>query len=384
MPTSHDPHPADPGRSSRRRARAGKYGLRRWLLVPLALISSTYVPGVAAAVTQTSHSSGPVVALGGEAGFATQRNTFPLQPEPPVPRSCSIGFYVDDLYNFSPTTNSFEARIWVWSVCPDSSLNPLDTLEFTNANTTTTNQESSTIEPNGVQYSNMQVSGKFRHEFNLRRYPFDRQLLQIVVENGNDPVEFEIYTADNVESRCAPDIGQDGLAVRGCSVKAGTHQYATSFGAPGEENSNGSGYSKVTVEIEMTRNSTLALFLKSTFVYFVAFLMAPFSLVMFKKDEWTTPRRFGVIGLGLFATALWMSNQTALLNSSSQFTLLDALGILTLVAIICAASIAAWDGVRLERGKEYTSVRAAGYRSALILTIGYIILSVVLTTIAAS
>ena len=138
------------------------------------------------------------------------------------------------------------------------------------------------------------------------------------------------------------------------------------------------------MEIEMTRNGTLALLLKSTSVYFVAFLMALFSLVMFQRHEWTTPARLGVLGVGLFSTTLWISNQTSVLNSSDQFTLLDALGILTLGSIIFALSIAAWDGVRLENGKDYTSVRIAGYRYALILAIGYIILSIVLVVLAAS
>lgn len=273
--------------------------------------------------------------------------------------------------------------MWVWSVCPDSSANPLDTLEFTNANTTTTDQKESWIE-NGVLYSNMQVLGDFRHQFDMRRYPFDHQLLQIVVENGNEPVEFEIYTADNAESRCAPDLGQDGLTVKGCSVKAGIQQYETDFGYPGEAGSDGSGYSKVTMDIEMERGDSIALLLKSASIFFIAVLMALFSLVMFKKNEWTTPARLGVLGFGLFSTALWMSNQTSVLNSSNQFTLLDALGVLTLVAIIFASAIAVWDGVRLENGKDYASVRREGYRYALILGIGYVVLSVVLAVLAAS
>lgn len=301
-----------------------------------------------------------------------------------MPRSCSIGFYVDALYSFSPTTNSFEARMWVWSVCPESSQNPLDTLEFTNAITTTANQKASTVMPNGVQYSNMQVTGKFRHQFDVRRYPFDHQILQIVVENGHDPIEFEVYTADTAESRCAPNMGQDGLAVRGCSVKAGTRHYATTFGEPGEANSDGSRYSEVTMDIEMTRNGTLSLFLKSTSVYFAAFLMSFFSLVMFQRGEWTTPARLGVLGVGLFSTALWMSNQTSALNSSTQFTLLDAQGILTLIATIFAAFVAARDGVRLERGEDYASVRVKGYRYAAIMAIGYVILSVALVVRAVS
>jgi hypothetical protein len=230
----------------------------------------------------------------------------------------------------------------------------------------------------------MQLTGKFRHQFNVRRYPFDHQLLQIVVENGNEDVELEIFTADKAESGCAPNMGQDGLAVRHCSVNAGIHQYATSFGFPGDANTNGSGYSKVTVEIEMSRSGTLFLFLKTTSVYFVAFLMAVFSLVMFKKGEWTTPARLGVLGFGLFSTALWISNETSVLNSGSQFTLLDALGILTLVAIILASAIATWDGVRLEHGKDYASVRREGHRYALILAMGYMILFAALPILAAS
>ncbi|MGI9162462.1 MAG: hypothetical protein ACR2JI_06000 [Mycobacterium sp.] len=353
--------PVGRGGFSTLRARRVKYGLIRWLLVPLALTSFAVVPAL-----------------------ATQRNTLPLQPSPPIPRSCSIGVYVDAVYNFSPTTNSFEARMWVWSVCPDSSKNPLDTLEFTNANTTTTHQKESTTESNGVQYSNMLVTGKFRHQFDVRRYPFDRQVLQIVVENGNDPVEFEVYTADNAESGCAPNMGQDSLAVRSCSIKAGVHHYATSFGSPGEANGSGSGYSEVTVDIEMTRNGTLALFLKSTSVYFAAFLMAFFSLVIFQRGEWNTPRRLNILGVALFSTALWMFNETSVLNSSSQFTLLDAQGILTLVAIVFAASVAAWDGVRLERGDDYASVRVKSYRYALILATVYVIVSVVLAARAAA
>ena len=387
MSTSHDPFSIGLSRYSKSHLRGVKTSFYRWLLGSLSLISLAVGPALAATSDEIRHSIGPVMPLGGEAGFATKRNTFPLQPDLPAPRSCSIGFYVDDLYNFSPTTDSFDARIWVWSVCPDSSRNPLDTLEFTNANTTTTNQKTSTIQSNGVQYSNMQLTGKFRHQFNVRRYPFDQQLLQIVVENGTEPVEYEIFTADDAESRCAPNMGQDGLSVRSCRVKSGLSRYATSFGEPGEIDSNGSTYSEVTVEIEMTRNGTLGLFFKSMSVYFASFLMALFTLVMFKKNEWATPDRLGVLGtlgVGLFSTALWMSYQTSVLNSASQFTLLDAQGILTLVAIVFAASIVAWDGARSGHGKDNASVPVEGYRYALILAIGYVTLSAVLAALAAS
>ena len=49
------------------------------------------------------------------------------------PESCRVGAYVTALSDLAPNKDTFEATLWLWSVCPNDDLQPLETMEFVNA-----------------------------------------------------------------------------------------------------------------------------------------------------------------------------------------------------------------------------------------------------------
>jgi hypothetical protein len=102
------------------------------------------------------------------------------QVAPPVRHR--IGLYVTDLHSLDPARGTFGASLWVWSISP-ASAQALRTMEFANADRVAVDLE--TTAPRGaVAWSQRRVTGTFRHDWDLRSFPFDRHSLEILLEEA--------------------------------------------------------------------------------------------------------------------------------------------------------------------------------------------------------
>ena len=108
---------------------------------------------------------------------------------------CTVGSFISDLYNLSLSGRSFDADLWFWSVCPKADRQPLRSMEYINANGVETSLDSTT--PRGdLFWSNRKVVGNWRHDWDVSSYPFDRQTLRMIVEEGTDDVRLFGYEPD--------------------------------------------------------------------------------------------------------------------------------------------------------------------------------------------
>ena len=96
------------------------------------------------------------------------------------PAVCRIGVNIEDLYDFDLARETFGAVLWLWSLCPSADPAPLETIDFRTAMPGLQLGElRSTPVGDGGLYQYRRVQGTFRHDWDMSRYPFDRQRLMI-------------------------------------------------------------------------------------------------------------------------------------------------------------------------------------------------------------
>ncbi len=129
--------------------------------------------------------------------------------DPAAPTTCRVGTYLVALSAFAPGADTFDADVWLWSVCPASGPQPLETMEFVNAEAVEA-RLASDVRRDGAVWSQRKVRGTFRHDWDERAYPFDHHALTIVLEEGvEDAVHFR-YEPDTADTALDPALQLPG------------------------------------------------------------------------------------------------------------------------------------------------------------------------------
>ena len=109
-----------------------------------------------------------------------------------------IGIFITSLHDLDVTADTFGVDYWVWSIHPPE-LNPLETLEFYNAKEAHADL-GQTAERGDRSWSQRKISAVVRHDWDLSNFPFDRQVLNIVLEEGAADTTALMYSADTANS----------------------------------------------------------------------------------------------------------------------------------------------------------------------------------------
>lgn len=249
-----------------------------------------------------------------------------------VPRSCSVGAYVISLYDFDLARGTFGADLWLWSTCPSADLKPLEVMDFVNA-TAVTRSLAATSETGGLHWSYVKVSGVFRHTWDVRRYPFDRHDLEIVVENTNVPASAFSFVADRAGSKPSRDIRIEGWQVTGFAIDERKYVYDTIFGDPSFEGEAESDYARLAVSISIARAKYFS-FIKLVAGVYVAVAL---SLLAFLLGPYNGRRRTNILVGTLFAVLVNMRVSETVIGRTESVTLVDEIHLVAMVYIFCIA-----------------------------------------------
>lgn len=252
-----------------------------------------------------------------------------------TPIKCRMGAYVTSLYDINSGDGTFRAVFWMWSVCPNKSDEPLMTLEFPNGEDISADLEDK-LERDDGWWSTRKFIGTFRNSFELKDYPFDRQVLTILVEEAVLDERELLYSADTAESGFSPSITIPGWQLEGLSAKATVRTYPTTFGDPSLPGGT-SRYAGLTISIPAER-AHWATFTQATFsLYIVALLV--FASMLFKIDnESMFLGRMGVLGSALFAVVVGFSSTDGLIGVRQGMYLLDYLYLILLLLIVSSTA----------------------------------------------
>jgi hypothetical protein len=299
-----------------------------------------------------------------------------LAQSDPAPTQCRVGAYVTSLHDFDLDANTFVADLWLWSVCPTADRKPLQTMELVNADAIDVLLDS-TLERDGASWANRKVRGTFRHDWDERNFPFERERLVILLEEGVEDARTFVYEADTVNTTFDSAIHVPGWKITDFALLASHAAYDTTFGDPTLPPGAGSEYSRLTLQIGLER-AAVAGFLKLTALAYAAFIFSLVTYVMHLETTTAISPQLGLLAVALFAAAVNMVTASDALGSASELTLVDKIHIVVLVYIALAAIFTVVSRVLLGRGwREPTLVRL-NYRVGLVAAVSFVAVNVVL------
>ena len=258
-----------------------------------------------------------------------------------------IGIFITSLHDLDVTADTFGVDYWVWSIHPPE-LNPLETLEFYNAKEAHADLDQ-TAERGDRSWSQRKISAVVRHDWDISNFPFDRQVLNIVLEEGAADTTTLMYSADTTNSGYNEDIHLEGWHITDFAIEERTVDYATTFGDP--DIFDGSSYARLVASVQLQRESMTGFFKLVTGVY-VASAIFLLSFLMNPQHPPIFSGRMGVLVGALFATVLSLRASEAVLGTTESVSLVDKIHIVAMVYILIAALITVLVRKAYESGQE--------------------------------
>ena len=284
-----------------------------------------------------------------------------------------MGSYVQSLSKVDTAAGTFDAEIWMWSVCPDDKLQPLKGLEVVNGVKVESSLDSMS-QSGGKWWSNRKIAGTFRQDFAVSNYPFDKQTLVISFEDGQYDSRSLKYVADSVDSKIDPAISLRNWDITSFRILAGDKTHPTAYGDPSLSGGE-STYPRLDLEIGLRHQDEFGDFVKSTFVVYIAVLLALFSLLIIDG-------RAGLLGGTVFTVVLSFISLDRLVGPHTSMYLLDKIHFLALAVILAAG---AWGGRSIRAvsmGADRAEIHRQDMIAASVLLVLFIVLNAVLIGVA--
>jgi hypothetical protein len=301
--------------------------------------------------------------------------------EPAAPVTCQVGTYLITMTAFDPEADTFDADLWLWSVCPNGTRRPLETMEFVNAEEIEA-RLASEVSVGSAVWSQHKVRGTFRHDWDERAYPFDRHTLEIVLEEGVEDAAHFRYEPDTADTTYDPALRLPGWTITGFALTPSLAHYRTDFGDPALSAGTGSDYSRLTLAVGLAR-ADLAGFFKLTAVVYAAFVLSLGTYVMHLESSRSLGAQLGLLAGALFAAAVNLVTASAALSNVNGLTLVDAIHIVVLLYILVAFAVTVGGRLLVERGWPEARIAHLNYRAGAIAVASFLAINAALILLAA-
>ena len=257
------------------------------------------------------------------------------------PQDVVFGSYVTSVYNVDSDRSVFSADVWVWSKSKlPFKYNIKENLDISYLSSQyrfLSSGHLSEVLPEKTFYSMQKIQGTFLHDFDLAKFPFDRQKLKIYFEDSSMNLKELQFSSDRASSY-DPELEIDGWKIVKVTSNIDSKKYKTDFGVstkPVDEE-----YSRVGLESTIKRESSL-IFFKITLGLFAAVLVALFSTFMSTESDDLYSARLGLLGATLLAVVVNQQFADSKVGQTTTVTLIDSLHMLgfTIVFLLFIATI---------------------------------------------
>lgn len=179
-------------------------------------------------------------------------------------------------------------------------------------------------------YCCVQVKGERLNYWDVRNYPFDRQEVVLVVEDGSFDMREVAYEPDVQGSGISSELRVTGFRTEAPFAEVTPFAYETSFGDPDVDAKDPSRYSRFRFVLPMERESW-GLFFK---LFTGLFVCAVISMVALFINATQVDPRFGLCVGGLFGIVGSSYLVSSLLPETSELCYADKLHILGLAVVL--------------------------------------------------
>lgn len=250
--------------------------------------------------------------------FATPILAQTAKAKETMPKNVYIGVYILNLGKFDIATGAFTVDFYLNlkcdGTCPDISY------EFMNGRASSVDKIID--EPDEKFY---RIQANLNSPIDLKKFPFDSQKMQIILEDKNLPITKVMYVPDLEQSGLDPSIAFVGWNMENYTVETKEHYYSVY-----DET-----YSQYIFSIEISRapiNSTIKTLLPITFIILV--MLTSFVLDI---DKITT--RLAMVGSALVASVMFHVSLANQIPPVGYLTFIDKFMVLTYFVILLSFAI---------------------------------------------
>ena len=258
------------------------------------------------------------------------------------PAQARIGAFITQLGDFSVQQKTFSASFWVWTLMKPGEPSALDSLEFPNAVSVKIDEPARVETELGV-WVQRRVVGTFRHEWDMRRFPFDRQHLTIALEEAVKDLKQLEYAPDERNSSIDQDVTIPGWKIGPATLERVVKRYNTTFGDPRLPAGSASSYTRAELAVDLERTDRSG-FWKLTAAVFAAAAVALFSYFLHVGQTASLSPRFSMLAGSVFAGVISLRSASGELGAVSYLTLIDQVHLAVLLYILTAivAGVFSW------------------------------------------
>lgn len=285
----------------------------------------------------------------------------------PQPQQALVGLYLADVHNLDFATGKFTADFWVWTVAAADRPSPLESAYIVNE-VGKWAEPINTERAGDKRWDLRRIRADLWADWQVHRFPFDRQTLTILIEESVLSTDELVYIADLKDSGINPKLAIAGWSIVGWEVQAVKQPYSSSFGDPHDHSEVSSARLMYSLTVQRRGITT---FIDLTIGALVSFGVLALSFRLLP----IVPPIFGarmVIIVGSMFTAMTSMRS---LGTSYSFSFGETLPTRIHLATLAAGFLAALGAViarhLVEHGKEALALRWDRW-SMTIFTIAYV------------
>jgi hypothetical protein len=280
-----------------------------------------------------------------------------------APEMVEVGIFMTRLGNFNLVRKSYDATFWLWSVTPKGFSNRLDSLEFVNAEAIKFSNGFVRPTPVGT-WNQRRVAGTFKHNWDMRYFPFDHQDLLIEIEESESYLEDLIYVPDQARVLFDEELKLPGWRIVSSQVKAGTKTYQDTFGDPARKPGSSTSFSRIDIIVRLERTNLTA-FWKLTAGAFVAVVIALASYAFHVDQAQAMGSRFGLLAGAVFAAIISLRSESSELGTTEHNTLVDQVHLVALAYVLVATLTGVYTWSRFRKQGNAKAIERFGRRMAI-------------------
>jgi hypothetical protein len=247
--------------------------------------------------------------------------------------TCTIGLYINTVYDFNLEDKSFMADFWMWMNYKNDSLNFNDAIEIPNSKSADFSHYNMEKKGN-INWATQKCKVQVIYTWDVTKFPFDEQHLRIELEDARYDATQIVYLADTANSKIDSSFNSKEWSMEGFKIWADVQTHSTTYGNP--ELTGSSSYPRVTAELLIRRNNSWLMLAKMLTGAYVAFLIS--CLVFFVSSQ-NQDSRFGLCVGGLFAAIGNKYIVESVVPASTTTTLMDNVHTLTFTFILLIVGI---------------------------------------------
>ena len=242
--------------------------------------------------------------------------------------TCRIGMYINSVYDFKLDDKSYMADFWLWMNYRNDSLKFENSVEITNSKLADFSHYS--MEKKGDwNWAAQKCRAHLIHQWDVSKFPFDKQQLRIEIEDSQLDTSRLIYMADMENSKIDSSFNSGEWCIEDFRLQQDVKTYQTTYGNPSL--SGKSSYPRVVGEITIRRKNSWTKLVKLLTGVYVAFLIS--CIVFFVSNE-SQDSRFCLCVGGIFAAIGNKYIVESVVPSSTTNTLMDNVHTLTFIFIL--------------------------------------------------